>query len=205
MNQLKTVLKFVHKAILGYLIVGTPVFLACLFYVFLKHGNGNYLAPETGFWNLVNNMGFGWILSLAYFFLALVFYGDFRESLMSRIAGFKENDEREELATAKAARHTFLLMLALQTVFLVMSMTTIKLERTPDGHGILTIGMSMSSNQHLNFSNAKTEAAAPASDSAGLQKIERWLLPPNFFAVLAFLILAQIAGFRLFSWRAYKG
>lgn len=53
-----------------------------------------------------------WSASVAYVCGCLVFSTGFRESLLARVSGLSERDEREELVTAKAARSVYLVTLA---------------------------------------------------------------------------------------------
>lgn len=204
MNKVKTAAKWFHKVVISYLLYGAPLFIPYCAWILLSKAQ----PPESGILGFINVLSFIWVWSILYFFLSLVFYSGFRETLMGRIAGFKERDEREELATAKAARHTFLLMLAIQTVLLVLSLTTIRLEKYPEGGKLLTVGMGLSSSQHLNLSGAQAQDPAlyPTVGSKPEDlEISRWVLPPNFFTVLALLIVIQLVSFRFFSRRAYRG
>lgn len=159
-------------------------------------------APDTVLLKILNELGFVWVLSTAYFFLALVFYRAFRESLLTRLTGFKERDEREQLVTGKASRATFLFMLALQIMLLIMSLTNVHLVRNPDGHGTLSIGMGIDSSLHGDLFHGARQPVADSTTSGRLE-INRFLLPPNLAVVFFILILMQFLVFRLFSRKYY--
>lgn len=205
---MKKALIKLHKVILWYLAIVTPVMLPVYLYVYLKYRKGvedtvSYQAQ--GFLGaMFNNLGFIWILSVAYFFMALVFYPSFRERLMSRLAGFKERDEREELVTAKASQRTFLLMLSFQIVLLIMTLTNISMVRQPDGHGVVQVGIGLKSTKHFSLFTG-VEAPKVDIDAKGTMEVGGYLLPPNMFMVFLILIMVQIFSFRLFSQRQYKG
>jgi len=180
------------------MVIMTPVII--IYVAALMQGASN--EPDTIFLKTLNNLGFIWILSIAYFFLTLLFYGTFRESILSALAGFKERDEREQLVTAKAARATFLFMLAVQLVMLIMTFTSIHLLRTPDGHGTLTVGMHIDTALHGNLLNG-ADISPSNTQVPETTDIHRYLLPPNFAGILLFLILAQIITFKLVSHKYY--
>ncbi|HAH07687.1 MAG TPA: hypothetical protein DCM05_14385 [Elusimicrobia bacterium] len=189
-------LKRAHRWIVGYAVCFSP---CSLLFVYWITRNGGTM-PEGGLYGVMNNLGFAWVLSLAYCVAALLFYKEFRESLLSRLAGFREQDERERLVTAHAARNTFLLTLALQTVLLILSLTTVSLVRNPDGHGMLSIGMGFSS------SNLDVWAReAPARQEGPGLYFGGHLLPPNTAPIFLLTILIQLAAFRLSSRRGYEG
>jgi len=52
-----------------------------------------------------------WFVSGLYLCACFIFSEDFRERLLTRVAGFQERDEREELVTGRAARSVFLVTL----------------------------------------------------------------------------------------------
>ncbi|MBI4249684.1 MAG: hypothetical protein HY611_09290 [Elusimicrobia bacterium] len=197
---MKNALLKAHKIIVRYALFYAPVYAALSATLFTRYGDA---VPEGGMFDAANNLGFAWILSLAYVFLALLFYRRFRETLLARLAGFKEGDERERLVTADAARATFLLMLALQIVLLVMSLTAIRLVRNPDGHGMLSVGMRLSSEQFDIYS--LPEGQPPAPGPLGSVEIGGPLLPPNMSILLLLLLLVQIGAFKLVSSRRYEG
>lgn len=192
---MKNLFKKAHKAIVLYAVAFAPVWTLYLGYWTMVKGEE---VPQ-GF---VNNMGFAWVLSLAYVVLALIFYRNFRETVVARLAGFKESDEREEIVTAHAARRTFLLTLAVQVVFLIMSITNIQVYRNLDGKGYLTVGMGFSSSQ-FDIYSLPTDSGLPSQGV--LWGVGGHLIPSNMTVVFLLMIFVQIAAFRLFSCRHYEG
>lgn len=198
---MKNILRKVHRTVIWYSLILGPIT------VFYGYWISKHEEKMLGLLSkLLNNLGFLWVLSLVYIFLALVFYREFRESLLARLAGFKEGDEREELVTAHAARTTFLLMLAVQIVLLVMSLTSFHMVMNPhpdaDGHrDLLTIGMKFSSDQLDIYS----VPPVPSISGPGSSELKGYLLPPNMSLILLLLILIQIGAFKLISRRRYEG
>ncbi len=198
---MKNAFRKIHRVIVWYSIISAPITIAYGCWI-SKH-------DEKTLWYFLeplNNLGFLWILSLLYVFLALLFYKAFRESLLARLAGFQESDEREQLVTAHAARNTFLLMLAIEIVFLVMRLTSFHLVRyekpNPTGHhGLLTLGMGFSSEQF----DIYALPSAPSSASPKDLEVGGNLLPSNMTLILLLLILVQVGAFKFTSRRYYAG
>ena len=186
----------IHKAIVCYGLLAWPV-LAC---------NGYWLGHPSSLWyELFNNLGFLWILSAIYFFLAIVLNRGFRESLLARLAGFKERDEREQSVTGHAARNSFLIVLATLVLCLAMSLTRVRLvmneKPNATGHkGLLEVGIGFSSKQ-LNIYSLP----ALSHDPAARYELHGTILPSNMALIFALLILIQLAAFKLASRRHYAG
>jgi hypothetical protein len=124
---------------------------------------------------------------------------------MAWLCGVREGDERERAVTGNAARSALLLSLALQSVLLVLSLTTVQLSWDPNRKspkGILAAGMGFSSSQHLNPFGASVLGKEP--EPSGVI-IDTYLLSPACFPVLAVLILVQLAAFRAYAGRRYEG
>jgi hypothetical protein len=191
---MKPILRHAHKLIVWYSLIFSPL-TAFYFYWFSRHGQE---PPQEGIFGIINNLGFIWVLSLIYVFLALLFYKNFRESLLTRLIGLREKDEQDRLVTGQSARAAFLLMLAVQIALLVLSLTNVNVIKNPDGHGTVSIGMGFSSEQ-LNIYSlpAKTEVSLPP----GALHIQGYLLPPNIAPILMLLILTQIGALKLFARR----
>jgi len=194
----------VHRALVWFALGFAP--LAVIDMVAVKLMGDAPLHPAL---SALNTVAFLWILTLGYFPLVLLFSRGFRERLLPQLAGFVERDEREEAITATAARHTFLIVLALQLVFLVMSLTTVSLLRTPDGHGTLSVGLAMSSSDLDFYRYVSSTPTSPAVPGPTLQDgAQMWivhLLPPGSALPLLILVLVQLAAFRATSRRQYEG
>jgi len=102
-------LRVMDKAVLGYFAVYLPVFLVLSVWrpsspehlELLGRGIGLVVAAST-LW---------WVCGL-YCGLGLLFRGEFRDGVVAKAAGFLERDEREEIVVGRAARATFLVVLA---------------------------------------------------------------------------------------------
>jgi hypothetical protein len=197
-------LSLVHRTLVWFALWFAPV--AIIDMLLVRSVGADHLGRLL---DALNTVTFLWVLTLAYFPVALVFSHRFREKFLPQLAGFAERDEREEAITATAARHTFLITLALQLVFLVMSFATVGLVRTPDGHGTLSVGFGLSS-QAFNF----VQHRAPGPDNAAKSPppvdttVDQWwinLMPPGGAPALLVLLLVQLCAFRVISRRQYAG
>ena len=199
---MKKYLAWIHRCAVGYAVLFSPFCILIGYWVSRYGENGPAGRVPNYLFHVLMNLGFVWVLCLAYCVLALLFHKTFRESLLSRLAGFHEQDERERLVTARAARATFLLTLALQIALLIMSLTAVHVVRTPDGHGSLSIWIGLRSDDF----DVRARPAAPAPSEPPLSlDYERHLVPLNAAPVLLLTILVQLGGFRLFSRRRYAG
>lgn len=187
-----------HAYVLTFAAWGWPIMLA-------DFACGAY-ASEAPWAVRLNTAAFAWVLSAAVWPATLVLDRARRERAMSWLCGLREGDERERAVTGDAARSALLLSLALQSVLLVLTLTSVSVVYDPAAttvkKGMLSVGMSFSTEKHLNpfGSPANEKDPAPRGVSAG-----GYLLAPACFPVLAVLILIQLAAFRAYAGRRYDG
>lgn len=103
------ILRRLHQAILATMTVLTAPALGSLFLANMTPGTARIMEFALPAWGWVIGV---WAATIVYFCGCIVWSTNFREALLSRISGFKERDEREEIITAKAARSVFLVTLA---------------------------------------------------------------------------------------------
>ncbi|MBI3565896.1 MAG: hypothetical protein HY079_11910 [Elusimicrobia bacterium] len=186
---------------LTFLKYGWPLVLAD---AALAHWAGEPLAAWR---RAVNSAAFGWVLCAPVAPLSLLLDRARRERAMGRLCGLREGDERERVITGEAARTTLLLGLSLQVVLLVLTLVSVRLDYDPtkpkgQGRGLLQVGLSFSTERHLDPFGAAVAPPAPARENTVL---DGYVLTPAAFPVLALLILAQLAAFKAFSLRRYDG
>lgn len=195
---MKNILSRLHRAALLFAAWGWPILALDL--ATGAHDGG------TAWANALNTAAFAWVLCAPVWPITLLMDRARRERAMARLCGLRENDEREKLVTGEAARSALLLSLALQSVLLALSLTTVKVVWNPEEKGekkgLLAAGLGFSSSRHLDpFGAASPEPdPAPKGVSAG-----GYLLAPSTFPVLAVLILVQLAAFRFYAGRRYEG
>lgn len=189
-----------HKAVLLFATWGWPI-------VAVDAALEMFAGSPQGAWRDALNMtSFAWILCAPAWPVTWLFDRDRREVAMARLCGLRDGDERERAVTGEAARSALLLSLALQSVLLVMSLTSVQVVYNPESvekkKGTLSAGMGFSTERHLNPFGAPfvEKDPVPRGVSAG-----GYLLSPACFPVLAMLILVQLATFRAYAGRRYEG
>lgn len=195
---MKKMLLSLHKTVLTFAAWGWPILL-------LDFASGAYKSPSP--WaDWINSAAFIWVLSAPVWPITLVLDGARRERAMAWLCGLREGDERERVVTGEAARSALLLSLALQSVLLVLSLTTVKIVWNPEEKGekkgYLEAGMGFSSTKHLDPFGAPIDEKDPAPKGVS---VGGYLLSPACFPVLAVLILVQLAAFRAYAGRRYEG
>ena len=109
MKKTDRVLGGLHKAMLGLMAILTVPALGSVFLANMTPGTARIMESISPAWGWMIGV---WSATIAYFCGGIVWSTGFREALLSRISGFRERDEREEIVTAKAARSVFLVTLA---------------------------------------------------------------------------------------------
>jgi len=188
-----------HRAVISYLVGYAPVMVLLMFLI-----DDPRQIARGSLLDIANTLGFVWVLCLPYLPLSLLLRREVRERLMGRLAGVREGDEREQVITGHAARATFLLTLALQLVFLAMSLTSVHLVRNADESGLFAVGVGFDSREHLRTTAAVASSEMTATVPSRME-LKTWLLPPGAALVLMLLIAVQVLAFRLFSARPYAG
>ena len=188
-----------HRIVISYLAVYAPVVVVLRFVI-----DDPRQIVRRSLLDIANVLGFVWVLCLPYLPVSVLLRRDVRERLMSRLAGVREGDEREQVITGQAARATFLLMLALQLVFLAMSLTSVYLARDDGGRGLFAVTVDFDPREHLRTTAAVASGGMTAT-VPGRFELKTWLLPPGAALVLMLLIAVQVLAFRLFSAPPYAG
>lgn len=200
-----------HSAVLTYVAWGWPV-------VLLNVALDRWTGDSSALWRvMLCDAAFAWFLCSPAAPITLLFDRPRRERMMARLCGLREGDERERGVTGEAARSTLLLALSLQTVLLVMTMTTLRLFWNPlaqnkNERGMITIGFFFDPGRHLDpFWSAPGDDRKIAALGAALapktndMEFGGPLLSPSAFPVLVLLILIELAAFKAFAMRRYEG
>ena len=197
---MKRIALSLHKAVMTYAAWGWPLVAVDAALEMLAG------SPQGSWRSVLNSLAFAWVLCAPAAPITWLLDRERRERAMAKLCGLREGDERERAVTGEAARSALLLSLALQSVMLVLSLTSVRLIWNPESSaakkGVLTAAMSFSSSRHLNPFGSPSEEKDPAPKgiSAG-----GYLLSPTCFPVLALLILIQLAAFRIYAGRRYEG
>jgi len=208
---MKNIFIKLHKAVLAYIAWGWPTIL-------LNVALDKWAGDSPALWRaFLCDAAFAWFVCAPIAPITLLLDRSRRERAMARLCGLREGDERERAVTGEAARSSLLLALSLQTVLLVMSMTTLRLFWNPlttkaGERGLITVGFSFDPARHLDpFGTAPAGAhkltALGASLTPAPDQIEfgGFLVSPSAFPLLALMILIELAAFKAFSGRRYAG
>ena len=113
------------------------------------------LSHSTGITRIIND-GLGWVLmtwipASLFMVLKMVIVKKFRETLLLKISGITERDERESIISGEAAKFSFLSTAAVLLLFLFLSIFTITIVKYPeevkgpDKNGYISIGIQLNS------------------------------------------------------------
>jgi hypothetical protein len=135
----------------------------------------------------MNMLAFFMMIGILYFLIALLLNAPFRKIFVSRLAGIRERDEREEYVTGRALRTTFLLMISMEIVIILLAFMQISITPTPDGHHNLIMGMGLVTKTHFDVLQRSAQPGFPS------------VLPAHYAGLFIILLAAQLILFRLFS------
>ncbi len=132
-----------------------------------------------------------WILSLAYFLVAFCVSRGVRLSIIRRLSGLTELDERERELTGQAARNTFIMMTAVILGCILLALFSVTITRTPADRTGLAFSLG------VNISVEDFVSVTP--EPGGGTRLELHALPYKFAVPLICLLLIQVVAFRFFS------
>lgn len=180
--------KILHNILTAYCLIGMlPVVLLM---ALVRPGEPDQAGPG---W-LVAVTGYlmvTWFLSLAYFLVALCVGRGVRLSIITRLSGLTELDERERELTGRAARNTFIMMTAVILGCTLLALFGMTLTITPDKNASITFSLG------ANISIEHFFSVTPVPD--GGTRIGLYILPYTFVVPLICLLLIQVVAFRFFS------
>src|SRR5437879_4277855 len=126
---MKKIALSLHKAVLTFAAWGWPIVAADAALELLAG------SPQGRWRDALNMASFAWILCAPAWPVTWLLDRKRREVAMARLCGLREGDERERAVTGEAARSALLLSLALQTVLLVLCVTSVQVVWNPDAPG----------------------------------------------------------------------
>lgn len=118
---------------LYYLVGAAPVFIIFMIWASLLHPTaaeqGNF---KGGLWDVFGWFFIVWVVDLFYVVIKMLFSKKLRNTVMAKMAGVKERDERESLVAGNAAKFSFLSTFAVLLVMLLFSSATFTLKKHPE-------------------------------------------------------------------------
>ncbi|MBU1248558.1 MAG: hypothetical protein KKB70_07665 [Proteobacteria bacterium] len=211
MSRFLRVNKWVGRALL----LASPLVLAVV--VWGTFATGPEGGPQPRFaspvvqwaWDLLGVHLLVWLATLLYFFVMLVASSALRDAVLTRLAGIRERDEREELIVGQAARAAWLSTLALLVFLLLLSGLQVQVrelpveQQAPGARSEVSIGyviqLRVVSNRReavLRRPTAESSKQAPAGVRFSFSGV-----PLSSSALLLILLCWHVLSFHLFSRR----
>lgn len=182
-----------------YLIISLPFVVPVVIWALSVPGGGSELHGLKSFlWEIFSWHFMIWFILLVNFVLSLVFWGAFREKILTILTFSKERDERESLISGRASKSTFYSTLSVLILLLFFSGLHIYIYKKPkeeviDGkRGMIKISY------NFEFVNsAKKNIENDESKNENILKLDG--IPFTQESLILFLILFHIINYQIFS------
>ena len=130
---------------LYYLIGTAPVFIIFMIWASITHPTAAEQGTfKGGLWDVFGWFFIFWVLDLFYVVIKMLFSKKLRNTVMAKMAGVKERDERESLVAGNAAKFSFLSTFAILLVMLLFSSANFTVKKHPENvqqkTGMATVG-----------------------------------------------------------------
>lgn len=183
-----------------YLVLSIPFVVWIVSWAINLTSNGEkYVEPKTFLWEILSWNFIVWFVLLVYLIFSLVFWGKFRETILTSLTFSKERDERESFISGRASKATFYSTLSIIILLFFLSGLHLHIYRKPkeeaiDGkRGTITIGYS------FNFVNSAKKDIEVFDNSKNEKILVIDGIPFTQEALILFLILYHIASYHIFT------
>ena len=183
-----------------YLVLSIPFVIWIVSWAINLTSNGEkYVEPKTFLWEILSWNFIVWFVLLVYLIFSLVFWGKFRETILTSLTFSKERDERESFISGRASKATFYSTLSILILLFFLSGLHLHIYRKPkeeaiDGkRGTITIGYS------FNFVNSAKKDIEVFDNSKNEKILVIDGIPFTQEALILFLILYHIASYHIFT------
>ncbi len=198
-NKLEKLLK-VNLWISKYLLFSIPFIIWIVIWALNLTRNGEkYLEPKTFLWEILSWNFIVWFLMLVYIIISLVFWGKYRETILTALTFSKERDERESFISGRASKATFYSTLSILILFFFLSGLHLHIYRKPKVEGVnakrgtITIGYSFS------FVNSAKKDFEVFDNSKNEKILVIDGVPLTQESLILFLIIYHIASYHIFT------
>ena len=198
----------INMFISKYLLFALPVIIGTVIWALSVPDGGNEL---EGFplvpWDILGWHFVIWFVLLVYFIFSLIFFGEFREKILTLITFSKVRDERESFISGRASKATFFSTLAVLIFLFFVAGLRVHIYKKPkeeaiDGkRGTISIGYKF---EFINSANNDSDADNDKENSKNENIFTMNGIPFTQESIFLFLIMYHIAGYHIFTRRRLK-
>jgi hypothetical protein len=184
-----------NKVVIKLLKYFSPIFVVAVILAMNGYSGDNL------FYDLIGSITVLWCSLAFYLFFAIAFNEKLKNAFVRRLAGIRENDEREFQITGVICKKTFISMTGILVLLLFLSALQVNVykndeAKTDDGkHGAIQIGMGMS------ILTSEKDKPQTSEESCRHYIIKYRGLPLTADGVLLVVMLLQLGLFYYFSKR----
>ena len=197
-NKVEKLLK-VNLWISKYLVFSIPFIIWFVILVINLSSTGeNFLDAKTFLWQILSWNFVVWFFLLVYSIVSLVFWGRFREEILTALTFSKERDERESFISGRASKATFYSTLSILILFFFLSGFHLKTYRNPHKDAINGKKGKISIHYSFNFLNSdKKNEVYENYEYKKVLDIDG--VPVTQESLILFLILYHIGSYHIFT------
>lgn len=182
--------KFNHYVI-QFLKYSFPLVLIAVCGSFFGLKEGNIIYDITGWTTII------WTMTLIYLFIAIAFVPSLRNKVVRKLAGIKENDEREIQITGQISKNVFITMIGACLLLLFLSALRFSVYKASEAE----VGPGKTGNVQIGFNTSvvPTKSEVSPHEASRSYIVQYSGLPLSIEGVLLLVILLQLGSFYYFS------
>lgn len=185
---------------LWYLVGASPIFITFMIWASVVYdATERSSVLNGGIWNYFALFFIPWIFDLFYIVIKMLFSKALRDTVMARLAGMKERDERESNVAGNAAKFAFLSTFAIVLFCIVFSMTTFSVTKHPKDkngdRGMISIGFN---------ANVFDKSAVTVKTEGDAEIYSYSSMPLTKPFILVLILVWQLGSYHLIARRELK-
>ena len=203
-NKLEKLLK-VNLWISKYLVFSIPFIIWIVIWAINLTSNGEkYVEPKTFIWDILGWNLIVWFLLLVYFLISLVFWGKFRETILTALTFSKERDERESFISGRASKATFYSTLSVLILLFFLSGLHLNIYRKPKEEAVDGKRTSITIGYSFNFINSVKKDNKVSDYSKNETMLVMNGVPFTQESLILFLILYHVTSYHIFTRKRFE-
>ena len=195
----------VNMFISKYLLFALPIVVGTFIWALSVLDGGDELAGVRSIlWDIFGWHFIIWFVLLVYFIFSLIFFGEFREKILTLITFSKERDERESFISGRASKATFFSTLAILIFLFFIAGLNVHIYKKPKeeaNHGMIAIEYKFG---FINSVKKDSNIGKDKDNSKNENIFTMNGIPFTQESIFLFLIIYHIAGYHIFSRRRLK-